>query len=153
MESFANITKFLLNKVANAKQTCRFLLPLGFCIRFFQVLHCNVSDCCSKQQKLKSWILYKNWYERVFVANFLYLSFEKKWITVTAYIKQPSYYFRLGRCVKSTHWCSARRPIVPNPDPKQLEEWHVIVPCDQFGETFQAAPTRLGKTPDNKRHF
>ena len=71
-------TKFLLNKVANAKQSCRFLLPLGFCIRFFQVLHCNVSDCCSKQQKLKSWILYKNWYERFFVVNFLYLSFEKK---------------------------------------------------------------------------
>ena len=71
-------TKFLLNKVANAKRTCRFLLPLGFCIRFLQAPHCSVSDCCSKQQKLKSWILYKNWYERFFVVNFLYLSFEKK---------------------------------------------------------------------------
>ena len=72
-------TKFLLNKVANAKQTCpRFLLPLGFCIRFFQVLHCNVSDCCSKQQTLESWILCKNWYERLFVVNFLNMSFEKK---------------------------------------------------------------------------
>ena len=71
-------TKFFLNKVANAKRTCRFLLPLGFCIRFLQVLHCSVSDCCSKQQKLESWILYKNWYERFFVANFLYLSFENK---------------------------------------------------------------------------
>ena len=72
-------TKFLLNKVANAKQTCpRFLLPLGFCIRFFQVLHCNVSDCCSNQQKLESWTPYKSWYGRLFVVNFLYLSFEKK---------------------------------------------------------------------------
>ena len=26
-------TMFLLNKVMNAKQTCRFLLPLGFCIQ------------------------------------------------------------------------------------------------------------------------
>ena len=24
---------------------------------------------------------------------------------------------------------------------KQLEEWHVIVSCDQLGETFRAAPT------------
>ena len=34
------------------------------------------------------------------------------------------------------------------PDPKtiflkQLEEWHVIVSCDQLGETLQAAPTLL----------
>ena len=54
-------TKFLLNKFANAKQTCRFLLPLGVSIRFLQAPHCSVSDCCSKQQKLESWILYKNW--------------------------------------------------------------------------------------------
>ena len=26
---------------------------------------------------------------------------------------------------------------------KQLEEWHVIVSCDQLGETLQAAPTLL----------
>ena len=54
-------TKFLLNKVAKAKQTCRFLLPLGFCIRFLQAPHCSVSDCCSKQQKLESRILYEHW--------------------------------------------------------------------------------------------
>ena len=40
MESFANYV--LLNKIMNAKQTCRFLLPLGFCIRFSQVtLQCQ----------------------------------------------------------------------------------------------------------------
>ena len=26
---------------------------------------------------------------------------------------------------------------------KQLEEWHVIVSCDQLGETLRAAPTLL----------
>ena len=73
--------KFLLNKVTNAGQTCpRFLLPLGFCIRFFQVLHCNVSDCCSKQQKQENWILCKNWYEKLFVVNFFHVSLEKEWL-------------------------------------------------------------------------
>ena len=37
--------------------------------------------------------------------------------------------------------------MVPNPDPKQklkqLKEWHVIVFCDQSGETFRATPTQL----------
>ena len=71
----------LLNEVANVKQTCRFLLPLGFCTRFSQVLHCSVSDCCSKQQKLESWILYKNWYERLFVVNFFFnASLEMEWL-------------------------------------------------------------------------
>ena len=29
---------------------------------------------------------------------------------------------------------------------KQLEEWHVIVSCDQFGETARVAPTLLPST-------
>ena len=35
---------------------------------------------------------------------------------------------------------------VPNPNLtilKQLKAWHVIVSCDQLGETFRAAPTLL----------
>ena len=40
-----------------------------------------------------------------------------------------------------------KSPMVPNPDPKQklkqLTEWHVIVFCEQSGETWRAAPTQL----------
>ena len=139
-------TKFFLNKVANAKRTCRFLLPLGFCIRFLQAPHCSVSDCCSKQQNVESWILYKYWYERFFVVNFSYLSFEKKCMLI---LNNRYITLDYSRCVKSTPWCPARRPMVPNPDPKQLKESHVIVPCDKLRETFRAAPTLLGKKPDN----
>ena len=35
---------------------------------------------------------------------------------------------------------------------KQLEEWHVIVSCDQFGETFRAAPTLLLWALDHVTH-
>ena len=44
-----------------------------------------------------------------------------------------------------------RREVTNGPFPwpqtilKQLEEWHVIVSCDQSGETLQAAPTLLYK--------
>ena len=40
--------------------------------------------------------------------------------------------------------CSEEKsPVVRFPDLKQLEEWHVIVSCDQLGETFRVAPTLL----------
>ena len=35
-------------------------------------------------------------------------------------------------------WCVS---LAPNWILKQLKEWHVIVSCDQLGETWQAAPT------------
>ena len=46
--------------------------------------------------------------------------------------------------ISIVHWRSEEKsPMVRFPDPtilKQLEEWHVIVSCDQLGETFRAAP-------------
>ena len=42
-------------------------------------------------------------------------------------------------------WKGSHHGVFPWPQTilKQLEEWHVIVSCDQLGETFQATPTLL----------
>ena len=50
--------------------------------------------------------------------------------------------------VVSCSSCSeGKSPMVRFPDPqtilKQWEEWHVIVSCDQLGETLRAAPSQL----------
>ena len=39
-----------------------------------------------------------------------------------------------------------KSPMVRQTILEQLEEWHVIVSCDQLGETLRAAPTRLPST-------
>ena len=51
----------------------------------------------------------------------------------------PSY----ERSKRSHPWVTPMVRPWPRTILKQLEEWHVIVSCDQFGETFRAAPTLL----------
>ena len=46
------------------------------------------------------------------------------------------------RCHQWWPWCHQRWPWSQT-ILKQFEEWDVIVSCDQLGETFRAAPTRL----------
>ena len=55
--------------------------------------------------------------------------------------KRVPFFGSCGSCLEE------KSAMVPNPDPKQklkqLKEWHVIVFCDQSGETFRATPTQL----------